>query len=205
MNDPYQVLGVSPSASDEEIKKAYRDLARKYHPDNYHENPLADLAQEKMKEVNEAYEAILKQRQAGGGRGRDSYGAYGGSRPGGGSGDPGFAQIRMLINSGNIAQAESLLNNMSNRTAEWYFLMGSCCYRKGWLDDARRHYQMAVSMDPGNPEYRQALNLMQAGGGAYRPAGYATGGGVDGCTLCSGLCCADSCCECMGGDLIPCC
>ena len=56
MNDPYKVLNVSPSASDEEVKKAYRDLARKYHPDNYHDNPLADLAQEKMKEINEAYE-----------------------------------------------------------------------------------------------------------------------------------------------------
>ena len=58
MNDPYSVLGVKPDASDQEIKKAYRELARKYHPDNYVDNPLADLAEEKMKEVNEAYEAI---------------------------------------------------------------------------------------------------------------------------------------------------
>ena len=58
MNDPYQILGVSENASDEEIKKAYRELARKYHPDNYHDNPLADLAQEKMKEINAAYEQI---------------------------------------------------------------------------------------------------------------------------------------------------
>ena len=59
MNDPYQILGVSENASDEEIKKAYRELARKYHPDNYHDNPLADLAQEKMKEINAAYEQIM--------------------------------------------------------------------------------------------------------------------------------------------------
>ena len=65
MNDPYKVLNVSPSASDEEVKKAYRDLARKYHPDNYHDNPLADLAQEKMKEINEAYEEIQNQRKRG--------------------------------------------------------------------------------------------------------------------------------------------
>ena len=68
MNDPYKVLNVSPSASDEEVKKAYRDLARKYHPDNYHDNPLADLAQEKMKEINEAYETVQSQRKAAVGR-----------------------------------------------------------------------------------------------------------------------------------------
>ena len=63
VSDPYKVLGVSPNASDEEIKRAYRELARKYHPDNYQNNPLADLAEEKMKEINEAYDAIEKRRQ----------------------------------------------------------------------------------------------------------------------------------------------
>ena len=65
MTDPYVTLGVSRSASDEEIKKAYRELARKYHPDNYANNPLADLAQEKMKEINEAYSQIEKERSSG--------------------------------------------------------------------------------------------------------------------------------------------
>ena len=64
--DPYKVLGVSPSASEDEIKRAYRDLARKYHPDNYINNPLADLAKEKMQEINDAYDTIMKQRQNGG-------------------------------------------------------------------------------------------------------------------------------------------
>ena len=78
MNDPYQILGVSESASDEEVKKAYRELARKYHPDNYHDNPLADLAQEKMKEINAAYEEITRKRSGGGSSGGYSAGSYGG-------------------------------------------------------------------------------------------------------------------------------
>ena len=97
MNDPYKVLNVSPSASDEEVKKAYRDLARKYHPDNYHDNPLADLAQEKMKEINEAYEQIQKQRRAGSGYGAPRQSYYGTTSNGYSSADPTMQQIRLAI------------------------------------------------------------------------------------------------------------
>lgn len=209
MNDPYSILGVSPNASDDEIKKAYRELARKYHPDNYHDNPLADLAQEKMKEINEAYDFITKTRSGGtgswGGGAKSSGGAY---NPGtGGSGTGIFAEVRTAINMGDLARAESILSSSSNRNAEWHFLMGSVCYRKGWLDEARRYYQTALGMEPNNPEYRQALSFMNMGGrNAYRPAGYGNNaGGMSGCDICSTLICADCCCECMGGDLIPCC
>ncbi len=205
MNDPYSVLGVSPNASDEEIKKAYRELARKYHPDNYHDNPLADLAEAKMKEINEAYDMITKSRGSGGTSGGSSYGSggYQSSNSSYSSSSGIYAQIRMAINSGNLIQAESLLNSVQNHDAEWNFLMGSVCYSKGWLDEARRYYQIAVNMNPNNAEYRQALSYMQSGGSPYRNTAYR--GGMDGCDCCTSLVCADCCCEAMGGDLISCC
>ncbi|NLA86350.1 MAG: DnaJ domain-containing protein [Clostridiales bacterium] len=197
MNDPYSVLGVSRNASDEKIKKAYRELVRKYHPDNYHDNPLADLAQEKMKEINEAYDTITRER--GGGSTGGSYNAgntY--TRSTGGSAE--FNQVRMAINAGNLVLAEQLLNNAQNKNAEWHFLMGSLYYRKGWLDEARRYYETAVNMEPGNQEYLQALSFMSRGGQAYSPYGYnynAHAGGCSACDICTAFICADVCGNCV--------
>ena len=207
MNDPYSVLGVSPGATDDEVKKAYRDLVRKYHPDNYHDNPLADLAQDKMKEINEAYDAVTKMRAGGSSSyGSSSYGgsayAYAGYDEGTGR-DTGyseaseFQQVRAAINAGNLEYAQQLLNAAANRNAEWNFLMGSLCYRRGWMDEARTYYQRAVNMAPGNPEYRNALDFMNRGGAAYRPAGYESGG-LDACDICTGLMCLNMCCGCGG-------
>lgn len=209
MNDPYKVLGVSPDASDEEIKKAYRQLARKYHPDKYRDSDLADLASEKMKEVNAAYEEIKKMREGGAsGNGR---GAGGGSyaRNTSSSGDPAYTEIRRAINSGNVGRAEQLLYNIPepSRGGEWNFLMGCVALRKGNAVDAQRYFDIACSIDPYNSEYRSARDSLRARaqgyGGGYRTA--QTGGGCSGCDVCSGLLCADCCCECCGGDLISCC
>ena len=174
MNDPYQVLNIPSTATDEQVKKAYRELARKYHPDNYHDNPLADLAQEKMKEINEAYDTIMRMRS---GRGGGTYqapnsqsGAYRSQQGSAGDVNPLLRQARAAIARGAVAYAEQLLNGVQRRDGEWYFLKGSLCYRRGWMDEALRYYQTACQMEPGNPEYRQALEMMQGGG--YRPAGY---------------------------------
>ncbi len=207
MRDPYEVLGISPSASDEEVKRAYRELARKYHPDNYQDNPLADLAQEKMKEVNEAYDAITRARS--GGQSQQSYSQQRSSSSGssgsyGGSTNATYAQVRQAINRGDVVVAEDMLSGIATRDAEWYFLSGAVAYRKGWLDEAQRNYQIACNMAPGNPEYRQALTMLQQGGNPYRQS-YRGGQQCDGCDVCSGLIAADCCCECMGGDLIRCC
>lgn len=193
MNDPYSVLGIDPSASDDEVKRAYRELARKYHPDNYQNNPLADLAEEKMKEINEAYDAITRTRSGGGGQA--GYGSAGQqyqrqySYQQQTSGDTVFAQVRQCINIGDLSRAEQLLRTASQQSAEWHFLYGYLAYRKGWLDEASQHFQTACAMEPGNPEYRQAMSMMQQGGTRYRPAGYASTD-CDPCTtyLCISMC-----------------
>ena len=213
MNDPYSVLGVAPGASDEEVKKAYRELARKYHPDNYHDNPLADLASEKMKEINEAYDSITKSRESGAGGGAYQYQQQGYRQQGyqqarqqSYSGAGSYAQIRNLINANSLAQAEAMLNAIPNHDAEWYYLMGSVYWRRGWMDQAGQYFRTASTMEPGNVEYRNAVQYMNQGGQAYRPASAPAGmSSGDMCTVCNSLICADCCCEMMGGDLIPCC
>ncbi len=195
MKDPYAVLGISPQATDEEVKAAYRELARKYHPDKYNDNPLSDLAQEKMQEINEAYDTIVRMRQSGGGQ---YSGGNSGSR---------YTDIRNMIRANRILDAEMLLDGVpsASRDAEWHFLKGSVLYKKGWLEDATNHYATACRMDPMNAEYRAAFNQMQMNRqtGGYRTTN--TAGGCSGCDMCTSLLCADCCCECMGGDLIPCC
>lgn len=203
MNDPYQTLGVAETASDEEIKKAYRELARKYHPDNYHDNPLADLAQEKMKEINAAYEEINRRRSAGG-SGHGGGGQAAGYGGGYGSyqqtyrqqsGSSVLQQVRIAIQTGNLTRAEALLSNYTDHNAEWNFLRGAVCYRRGWMDEAKRYYETACQMDPGNPEYRQALEFMKTGTQrSYRPGGGQFGTDLCGGNLCLPLCCLYSLC-----------
>ena len=219
MTDPYQVLGVSPSATDEQIKNAYRELARKYHPDNYANNPLADLAQEKMKEINEAYDQIQRQRKqqqssrSGQGYSQGGYSQSGYSRGYAGQGGSQFADIRQLLNANRVSAAEELLEGIpqSRRDAEWYFLRGRVFYVRGWLDQAYNYYVRANQMSPGNAEYQTALNQLMWQRNTGRPAGgygdyrKVQTGGASGCDMCMGLICADTCCECMGGDLISCC
>ena len=195
MKNPYEILGVSPNATDDEVKSAYRNLARQYHPDNYTDNPLSDLAQEKMKEINEAYDTIVRERQNNGGYSSRS---------------SNYADIRHLINQRRYTQAEELLNGIpsSSRTAEWYYLKGIVLYQRGWLEEADAHFRQAASMDPSNAEYQAALNRSSANRSGQYTTTYAQQNGCcgdDTCNCCSSLLCADCCCECMGGNLVPCC
>ena len=190
MTDPYKVLGVSPTATDEEIKKAYRALVKQYHPDNYADNPLSDLAAEKMKAINEAYDEIQKMR-AGGSRTGSSYSH---------TGDSAFSQVRQLINAGRFSEAETLLNrtSVSERTAEWHFLKGVILYHNGWVQDARNEIDTACSMDPYNSEYRSFQQRMNSGSerSPYGSQAQDFGSNCDVCDLCSALMCLN--CMCRG-------
>lgn len=201
MRDPYSILGVNKNATDDEIKNAYRELARKYHPDNYQDNPLSELAGEKMKEINEAYDEIMNSRK---GRKNTYDGNFNSS-----SASSSFPEVRSLINQNRLEQAQEVLDGVpvQSRNAEWYFLNGTVLYRRGWFDQAYTSFATACRMEPYNPEYRNALNRAQGQANVgYNPyRSYGTAAGCNGCDLCSNLICADCCCECMGGDLIPCC
>ena len=195
MRDPYQVLGVNPNATDDEVKKAYRELAKKYHPDTYVGNPLADLAAEKMKEINEAYDTITKQRASGNRSGGFGSGnAYGGNTSGGSP----LYRVRELLSANRVTEAETILARVPNeqRNAEWYFLMGHVMARKNWLGEARKYFEQACRMDPYNAEYRNTLNNMASHSAA---GGYNTSASNDdcgGCDLCTGLLCANLLCNC---------
>ena len=199
--DPYEVLGISPNATDDEVKTAYRAMARKYHPDNSANNPLSDLAEVKMQEINDAYDAIVRMRKNGGApRTNTGAGGYTGY-----TGSTRHADIRQMIQQNRLSDAEVLLDGIPShaRDAEWFFLKGSVLYKKGWLEEAFTHFETAARMEPANMEYRQAYNQVSA---YRRTGGYRTGGGgMDACDVCQTLWCADCCCECMGGDLIRCC
>ncbi|HBQ63669.1 MAG TPA: molecular chaperone DnaJ [Clostridiales bacterium] len=210
MRNPYEVLGVKENASEDEIRKAYRELVKKYHPDQYRDNPLADLAQTKLAEVNEAYDAIQKSRKGQGSTGyQDHDGGSGGfgfrSRHSHGGGA--FGEVRQLISQGLLDEADARLDASSQRPAEWHFLKGVIYSRKGWYDQAYLHLKMAVDLEPANFEYRSALNNINSRNMNYRQASWTRGyrQDQDMCNLCSCLICSDCCCEGMGGDLISCC
>ena len=210
-NDPYKVLGVDPTATDEEVKKAYRELARKYHPDNYVNTPLSDLAEEKMKEVNEAYDAIQKMRKEQSER-TTYYGNSGSYTTGSSSGANGgsyggysanFADIRSCIAARDFYEANIRLDSvqMSERNAEWYYLKGVVFRAKGWYFEASKYFDAACRMDPTNEEYRMAADSIRnytASSQAQRSQGAL-------CDVCTTLICMDCFCEMCGGDLISCC
>ena len=206
MKDPYSILGVKRDATDDEIKSAYRALVRKYHPDNYaDDNPLKELATEKMQEINEAYDEIQRIRQSGGSSSSDGYN-YGGSAYG-----P-YVAIRNSLNARRFGEAERALMAISEgeRVAEWHYLYSVVLMHRGRVNDAMRELEIACTMDPTNMEYQKAKEMFNTGARGYGSTYYAGGTRAyrstsdDACDCCANLICLDCLCECLGGDLIRC-
>lgn len=210
MRNPYEVLNVREGASIDEIKKAYKELVKKYHPDQYRNNPLSELAEEKLKEINQAYDSLLKEHERSGSNNRSQGNAYGyreSNSSGYGSDTNLYSQVRMNIMNGNIQAAENMLNRISMKDAEWHYLRGLIFMRKGWYNEAVNSINTAVNMDPSNMEYKDALNRIAYANNQYQSYGYNrrySSAGPDLCSMCQCLICSDCCCECMGGDLINC-
>lgn len=208
MTNPYKVLGVNEGASNEEIRAAYLSLVKKYHPDKYTDPDMKQLANEKLKEINEAYDQLTKNpgKTASSGYSGAAYGAGGHGGSYSGPEADRFVRARGLINAGNLDGAKTILDSIQTRNAEWYYLYGIIYLRQGWYDKAREFLGRAYRTEPGNAEYAQAYNTLRYTGNPYsRPRQSTSYGNCSACDICSGLMCADCCCECMGGDLIRCC
>jgi molecular chaperone DnaJ len=207
MRNPYEVIGVKENASMDEIKKAYRQQARKYHPDQYGDNPLKDLAEEKMRELNEAYDYLEKNSSTNNSSKNNSSNNYSSSQNSGNSSSGyDYNKIRMDIRSGNLSSAEQTLNNIKIHDAEWNYLMGLLYIQKGWQDAGFRYVSTAAKMSPSNQEYRDTLNFINTKNNSYRQQYYGNrNSDPDFCNICMNLWCLDTFCECFGGDLIGCC
>ena len=201
-NDPYKVLGIDPTATDEEVKKAYRELAKKYHPDNYVNTPLADLAEEKMKEINEAYETVRKLRKEGARPASDGNVFSESGFSGNTNGDSRFAEIRSYIEANNFYEAEIRLNSVppAARSAEWYFLKGVVFRARGWYFETLKYFEAAHQMDHTNEEYRMALESIRNAAEEQNRRQRRADVMCDVCDLCGMLLFTDCCCDCLGGS-----
>ena len=177
MNNPYKVLGVNENATQEEIRAAYLQLVKKYHPDRYTDPDLKAVANEKLVEINEAYEFLTKKSSGSANRGPGSGQGYGGGYSGAGSAYAGpnateFARARAFLGQNNLQAAKAVLDNISIRNAEWYYLYGIIYLRQGWFDKAREYLTIAYQQEPGNAEYASAYNTIRHTGNPYaRQAG----------------------------------
>lgn len=224
MNDPYSVLGVTRGATDREIKKAYREMSRKYHPDSYSDESQKKWAEEQFRKVQEAYNQIVSERS---GKGQQSYGGYGYGGQGGqnySEEDQHLMAAMNYIRARRYNEAINVLNSMQNRSARWYYFSSYANLGLGNNVVAMDYAKRAVEMDPGNREYAQYYEQIKNGGGfgafggGFGGFGGGYGGGrggyggygnygADSCgtgNLCCDLWCADTLCECMGGDLCSC-
>lgn len=220
MQDPYQTLGVTRDATEEEIKKAYRSLSRKYHPDANINNPRKDEAETKFKEVQQAYQRIMDERERGysqdnpyGGNPyhKGGFGEFGGfdgfgQRTQSSSAQESEADLHLraaanYIQSGHYKEALNVLDGIKERSALWYFYSASANSGMGNNVTALEHAKEAVHLEPDNYQYRLMLNRLQGGGSVYqnRQGMYGYGFPFGDSRQCSRLCVTMMLCNCLCG------
>lgn len=210
--DPYSVLGITPSASNDEVKRAYRELSRKYHPDSYVNNPLSELAEEKFKEIQEAYKQIMDERERGYNSsysGGQSYQDTGSSSQGYGQSyyeeSPEMREIYSMLMMRRFREGLNSLSRINDRGARWHYYNAIAYSGLGNVITAMSHAKQAVAMEPSNPEYSQFLNQLQNSTRNYQSRGGGmSGSDSDACDMCCKLWMTDKLCECTGGDLCAC-
>ena len=196
--NPYRILGVSESATPEEIRKAYLALVKKYHPDRYPEGPMREKANEKLKEINQAYEMLSKKSTSGSssytsGSWQQSRGGYSGT----GAGE--YARVRSYLSQNNLNAAKAVLDSISVHNAEWNYLYGIVYYRMGWYAQALQYLAEATRQDPGNQEYRNAYEtLRNTGSTTSAPYSVNHMEQCDMCDVCSTLMCLNCLCNAGG-------
>lgn len=186
MTDPYQILGISQNASDEEVKNAYRNLSQQYHPDLHSGNSvMEDIANQKMKEINTAYDTIMNMRRS------NDY-----------SSNP-FIEVRKMIESGNYTNADAVLeSNRQDTSAEWNYLKGTVCLSRGWMNDAHTYFEKAARLDPSNAEYQAVFSQIRnkktgnMSGNPYNTRNHNPNSMDCLCDACQFLICADCLCDC---------
>ena len=212
MFDPYSVLGISRDASDEEIKKAYRKLSRKYHPDANINNPNKAQAEEKFKEVQQAYEQIMKEKEYGTSGNYNSYDGFGGF---GGQSRRTYQDEEAIrrqaaanyIQSRHFQEAMNVLSSLNQRNGQWYYLSAMANMGLGNNVNAMNDAHTAVNMEPDNMQYRMLLQRLEGGGSWYQEQQNPFGGmPSDGSDYCMKLCLANMVCNlcCPGGGMFCC-
>lgn len=221
--NPYKVLGVSENATQEEIRAAYLALVKKYHPDKYADNPLKELAGEKLKEINQAYEMLTKQPKTGSQSnaygGGYSSGGYGGYSNYGGYGGQSyqrteyssysgpyaqeFSKARSYISQNNLNGAKAVLDNIPVHNGEWNYLTGIIYLRQGRYDAARESFRLAYEESPDNTEYRNAYESLNRSGSTYGGGPFTGTVGTGNCMYCN-ICPALLLCDCLTRGMCCC-
>lgn len=196
MIDPYQVLGISKNASDEEIKKAYRLLSRKYHPDANINNPNAAQAEERFKQVQAAYNQIMQEKE----KGYSWSGYHSQEKPEYQSNQEDVVKMQAVanyLNTNQYQQALNLLSNMSERTSRWYYFAAIANMGLGNNINAIELARQAAAMEPSNMEYQSLMQRLQFGGQWYNTMGNQYGRtNIDMGSCCYKLCLANLFCNC---------